>query len=387
MKKSILLLSVILGHHVSAQTWNLNGNAGTNSSTDFVGTTDNQSLVFKTNNTEKLSISENGRFIAYGISQPGAVWDKNLFFGGGVANPTGLYNTVFGMGAFTYNPGGSGNTALGLNTLGAISSGNSNTAVGTNAMRRSNSGADNVALGGNALEGAGTLNWNVAIGQAALARYSSVPGDVITANTAVGTGALAGLLNGTANVGLGRRSMQTMNNGNFNIAIGDFTADNLNSGNNNIYIGQGVKAWSSIMSNELNIGNWIIGNNGTIGIGTFTNQLPADGIAQDGEKYKLFVKDGIKTEKIKVDVAASNGWADYVFHEDYQLLPLADLETFIQKNGHLPEVPTTEEAMKNGVELKEMNILLLKKIEELTLYTIEQRKRIEALEKQMKGSK
>lgn len=104
----------------------------------------------------------------------------------------------------------------------------------------------------------------------------------------------------------------------------------------------------------------------------------------DCNEYKLFVKDGIRTEKVKVDIAASNGWADYVFAKDYKLMPLKELDQFINTNGHLPEVPTTEEAIKNGIELKEMNILLLKKIEELTLYTIEQQKRIEALENKMK---
>jgi len=101
----------------------------------------------------------------------------------------------------------------------------------------------------------------------------------------------------------------------------------------------------------------------------------------DCNQYKLFVKNGIRTEKVKVDIAASNGWADYVFKKDYKLMPLKEVEHFITNNGHLPEVPSTEEAIKNGIELKEMNILLLKKIEELTLYTIEQQKRIEALEK------
>lgn len=106
--------------------------------------------------------------------------------------------------------------------------------------------------------------------------------------------------------------------------------------------------------------------------------------------YKLFVKDGIKTEKIKVDIAANNGWADYVFKKDYNLMPLKDLQSYIDEKGHLPEVPTTEEAITNGIELKEMNILLLKKVEELTLYTLqqqknieEQNKRIETLEKEV----
>lgn len=100
----------------------------------------------------------------------------------------------------------------------------------------------------------------------------------------------------------------------------------------------------------------------------------------DCADYRLFVKDGIRTEKIKVDIAANNGWADYVFEPDYKLMPLTEVEAFIKQNGHLPEVPTTAEAIANGIELKEMNILLLKKVEELTLYSIELQKRIEALE-------
>ncbi len=120
---------------------------------------------------------------------------------------------------------------------------------------------------------------------------------------------------------------------------------------------------------------FFVSNNKKIGIGT--NKLDCTNCTD----YRLFVKDGIKTEKVKVEIAASNGWADYVFKEDYPLMPLNELDQFIKTNGHLPEVPTTEEAIANGIELKEMNILLLKKIEELTLYTIEQQKRIEALEK------
>ncbi len=96
--------------------------------------------------------------------------------------------------------------------------------------------------------------------------------------------------------------------------------------------------------------------------------------------YKLFVKGGIKTEKVKVEIAAENNWADYVFKKDYKLMPLKDIESYIRTNGHLPEVPSTEEAIQNGIELKEMNILLLKKVEELTLHLIEQDKRLKELE-------
>ncbi|GEN67779.1 MULTISPECIES: hypothetical protein [Chryseobacterium] len=114
-------------------------------------------------------------------------------------------------------------------------------------------------------------------------------------------------------------------------------------------------------------------------IGMGTNTLTC----VDCDDYRLFVKDGIKTEKLKVEIAANNGWADYVFAKDYKLMPLKELQAYIDDKGHLPEVPTTEEAIKNGIELKEMNILLLKKVEELTLYTLQQQNQMEKQQKFM----
>jgi len=379
MKKTIILLSAVLSFTANAQ-WSLTGNSGTNPSNNFIGTTDNTSLVFKTNNLEKLRINPDGRFVFLNLSSTGQIWDKNLFFGGGVNNATSILNTVFGIGAFTQNTTGGGNTAIGSNAMSILSNGNSNTAVGSGAMNNSQSGSDNVAIGTNALESFISSSGNTAIGSHALA-YGSTG----TNNTAIGVSGLRYLKSGTANVSVGSESFRSLDNGSNNINLGYSNARNILSGNNNIFIGTNIVPYNATSpNNELNIGNWIVGNNGTIGIGQFTNQLPANGITADGEKYKLFVKDGIRTEKVKVDIAANNGWADYVFEKDYKLMPLNSVEKFIKENGHLPEVPTTEEAIKNGIELKEMNILLLKKIEELTLYTIEQQKRIEALEKKVK---
>ena len=104
--------------------------------------------------------------------------------------------------------------------------------------------------------------------------------------------------------------------------------------------------------------------------------------------WGLYVKDGIKTERVKVEVASTNGWADYVFNDDYKLASLKEVEEFINKNKHLPEVPSENEVLENGIELQEMNILLLKKIEELTLYIIELNEKLEEqqelIEKQQK---
>ncbi|MEM6831250.1 MAG: hypothetical protein AAF551_12110, partial [Bacteroidota bacterium] len=72
-------------------------------------------------------------------------------------------------------------------------------------------------------------------------------------------------------------------------------------------------------------------------------------------------------------------WPDYVFAEDYNLPSIESIEQFIKSEKHLPEMPTAEEVAADGVALGEMNRLLLQKVEELTLYTIEQQKEIKQL--------
>lgn len=380
MRKTIILLAAVAGIQASAQSWNLTGNSGTNSTTNFIGTTDNQSLILKTNNAEKMRITPEGRFIFHGVTAAGQIWDKNLFFGGGMDQTTTSNNAVFGMGALTQLTDGGGNTAVGTNAMSLFTNGTMNVSIGFNSMRNTISGSYNTAVGMNALEYFRTGLGNVGIGNSTMGSGNLV-GDF---NLAVGTSTLRYIESGNYNNIIGGDSFRALKKGSNNINVGFSNAKFITEGDSNIYIGNNIVPVAAIPSNELNIGNWIVGNNGTIGIGQFTSQLPADGVAQDGEKYKLFVKDGIRTEKVKVDIADSNGWADYVFEKDYKLMPLNEVEKFINKNGHLPEVPTTEEAIKNGIELKAMNILLLKKIEELTLYNIEQQKRIEALEKKVK---
>jgi len=98
----------------------------------------------------------------------------------------------------------------------------------------------------------------------------------------------------------------------------------------------------------------------------------------DCDDYKLFVKKGIRTEKVKVEIA-SGIWADYVFDKKYDLKSIDEVEKFITKNGHLPNVPSAKEIEKEGLDLGKMDAKLLEKIEELTLYVIELKKEIDNL--------
>ena len=72
--------------------------------------------------------------------------------------------------------------------------------------------------------------------------------------------------------------------------------------------------------------------------------------------------------------------------KDYNLRSINEVESFIKENNHLPEVPSAAAMKQNGVDLSEMNMTLLKKVEELTLYMIAQNKKIEALEKKDRDS-
>ncbi|WP_109098183.1 tail fiber protein [Aquimarina sp. AU58] len=103
------------------------------------------------------------------------------------------------------------------------------------------------------------------------------------------------------------------------------------------------------------------------------------GIKTTNPDAELTVRGRIHAQEVLVDLNGAVA-PDYVFESNYHLRSLAVTEKYIQNNKHLPEIPSAAEMERNGVELKAMNLKLLQKIEELTLYIIEQDKRISKLE-------
>lgn len=96
------------------------------------------------------------------------------------------------------------------------------------------------------------------------------------------------------------------------------------------------------------------------------------GIGTRSPDAKLAVNGTIHSKEVKVDM---NGWPDYVFKKEYNLPTLQEVEKHINEKGHLENIPSEEEVLKNGINLGEMNSKLLQKIEELTLYIIQQEKK------------
>lgn len=94
------------------------------------------------------------------------------------------------------------------------------------------------------------------------------------------------------------------------------------------------------------------------------NQAPI-GIDND---YRLGVDGKVVAKEFVVQM---NSWQDTVFSKSYNLRPLEEVKAFIEANKHLPEIPSEKEVIKNGISIGEMNQLLMKKIEELTLYVIQ----------------
>jgi|GEM_PF-4905247 len=104
--------------------------------------------------------------------------------------------------------------------------------------------------------------------------------------------------------------------------------------------------------------------------------------------YSIYAENGIITEGVTIALkndATGNYWADFVFDKNYKLTPLAELESFIKNNHHLPEIPSAKEVSEKGINVAQIDAKLLQKIEELTLYMIEMKKENDKLSKQVES--
>ncbi|MEZ2339426.1 hypothetical protein AB6735_27535 [Mucilaginibacter sp. RCC_168] len=144
-----------------------------------------------------------------------------------------------------------------------------------------------------------------------------------------------------------------------NIKFGDATPGYLAAGTTGIF-----------MSNNVGSPVFTVLHTGNVGIG------------QTNPQNKLDVNGTMHAKAVIIDL---NGWSDYVFKKEYQLPSLSEVKSYIDQNQHLPEIPSEQEMIKKGLDVSEMNKLLMKKVEELTLYLIEKDKELKELQQRVHG--
>lgn len=305
------------------------------------------------------------------------------------SNTSGLNNTSIGAMSMFLNTFGVENTAVGTNSLSQNTWGSYNTAVGMNSLNRNTSGLFNTASGAYSLYNNSSGNDNTSSGYYSMYSNSQGAGNVASgmyslyyntsgnSNTATGNSSLMSNNQGSNNTASGASALSTNQYGSNNTAVGYGTGLGITNGSGNTIIGANVTGLPASLTNTIILADGTgnqrlyIDNTGKTRIGTPSLTTPGT--------YKLYVETGILTEKIVVAVANSVNWADYVFDTDYKLMPLTEVASFVQKHHHLPNVPAATDVVKNGLDLGMMDAKLLEKIEELTLYLIEQNKQNAAL--------
>lgn len=239
---------------VGSNGWNLTGNAGTDPSANFFGTSDNQPVRFRVNNAWAGEIHPASSNLSLGV-------------GAGMSMTGGQANVAIGESALTANTDGNFNVATGYLALTVNTTGINNTALGTYALTNNTTASANTALGRNALFGNSTGQQNTAVGKDALL-FNTATNDLtavgfqaLTANTtgfhnnAFGSGSLKTNTTGTGNNAFGFSSLFANTTGSDNVAIGDRTLMANIDGVRNIAIGA-----TSMLSNTSGINNTAVGD-------------------------------------------------------------------------------------------------------------------------------
>jgi hypothetical protein len=280
--------------------WATIGNAGTDTTVNFIGTTTNMPLRFKVNNQWNGQFEPNNSNYFIGINagrlSTGIV--NTAFGSSGLANNTsGSFNTAFGGGAMISNTTGSSNVAVGNTALANHKLGDNNVAIGTNAMNADTASYSNVAVGGFAMLNGKQSNSNTAVGFFSLANAginstNGLDGNFNTAvghnsalaitkgfgNVAVGQNSLAADTTGTANSALGSGAMSSFIGGSGNVAIGFFAFSN-GRGSSKVAVGRGALSNDTSANGNTAIGSFALlqnrrgVNNVAVGAGTMASNF------------------------------------------------------------------------------------------------------------------
>lgn len=360
-------------------------------------------------------------FFGNGTGTANTTGEYNVFIGhtAGYNNTTGIRNIFMGQGAGANNTVGGYNVFLGFGAGGANTSAEHNVFLGSGTGLSNQTGQENVFIGHNA--GYNTnAHYNVGIG------LSALDGNITGYdNVAIGRGAGTTFNNLVNSVALGAFAKASQSNTIILGATGSYAVNvgiNNTAPGNKLEITQGTTGNSGLRFTNLTKnfspslsttkfltvdtnGDVVLANYGTpnfrlaadsvssdwkpVGNGFIQNTneggvIIGQGIEKTPEGYNLFVSKGLLTEKVKVAVKSTDDWSDNVFLKSYKLPSLSQVDNYIQQHGHLPGIPSAKEMVKQGNDLHQTDTRLLQKIEELTLYLIQQRQELDQLREQNK---
>lgn len=347
--------------------------------------------------------ANNNKNVALGISALGA-------------NTSGQRNHAIGHHALNSNTTGSGNFAVGLGTLQSNTNGSNNIALGNEAMETLESGSNNIALGIASMFNNYSSSGNVMLGYQTGYQNSSGSNNIFLGYQAgyneTGSNKLyidnsnttspliygdfdANTLGFMGFVGIGTKTpvaalhVEGDNNDSTSVLISP--QETSSGGISKIILSEDHDGTYSMQWRYNGIGNTnrleLWGKSNTTYYGPHMTIDRNDGdIYIDGNMaiggdfssgYKLSVAGKMICEELRVNLQAD--WPDYVFTDNYNLMPVNELENYIEDNGHLPNVPPASEMEKSGLEVGETQRMMMEKIEELTLYIIELKNEIEEL--------
>ena len=431
---TFITLNVLSVYSQQGQKWATGGNAA--STGDFIGTTNSKPLVFKTANVEHLRISPTGN-IGIGVTNPlnkfevsgNSLFDGDvdiigkLIINGESASNKILTDTLFTSRIISQD----GIVRIGDSTIALDHVNNKiytklGLGIGTYAYapgRHSCAFGEGVSASADRsyIIGCGTDNYNPDGTTTTNYLVNNTPYTFMVGFNSDRPTFYVGNSQGpgtTGKVGIGTtdpRELLQVGDGCHNIILGSLGGEDLEYSASyigfNAYRRQMGSQWEWVFRNDnAHNGGGVIMN--TIGgtmvfipvsstsnndqsipelNKTFYNKRVMEICpSENTEPANVKINGTLFAKRVKVTLTEINWW-DNVFDKDYSLLPIDSLKNYLVKNKHLPDIPSEKEVMANGLDLGEFNALLLKKIEELTLYIIEQNKRITILEEKSKYEK
>jgi hypothetical protein len=381
MKKLLLLFTLLAftfsGVNAQSDYWNLDGNSGTTSS-HFIGTTDNQPLIFKTNGTERMRLLPNKSFLGIGIPIPQATLHLH----------------------YQYDMGDPSQKLLQLTTDGTGSLNGNGFSIFSNYLTKDILFKQQEQQAKFFLEGPGgglviAPDGNVGLGtDEPTEKLHIEDGDLLLKSSGSSNRSILFDMNGD------KWGMECINSNKAGAGINFWRGIVMDTDPNWNDIDDTPPPSSVLIQSSV----LFLADNGRVGVGTKSPKTKLDvsgafkatsaEIAQTLSVPSAAIAhltgtttaDNLRIENMlcakEVKVQQTTCWPDYVFAKDYHLLPLSEVEQFINENQHLPNIPSAAEVEANGIELGEMNAKLLLKVEELTLYILDLQKQINELKKQ-----